>query len=433
MSRVALIFQRFDHAGPLLGVLTARVEKLGIETLGAVLARASHDVSVIDNELEQTPSRELAARLNDESFDIIGFSFNSGNFESTLELAGMIASGPLVVLGGVAASLHPLETLEQCGRADMVVMGEGETPLAQLAAGRRDVPGTVTRQGPNPAPVPAVDLDGLPPLEHRLLRRYDQPTINTSRGCRFACEYCAESRFLREARLRWHARSAELVLDELRGLVARGANHVWIVDGDFFGPKPARAVAIAEGILQEKLPVQFEIDARATDVEEPLFRLLRDAGLRRVFIGVESLSPSFLRRMKKGVQPAQVHQALETLKQLGVGYTLGMIPFTEEATLEELAEDVRFMEDQGFENIGSDLFQGLKNYSALRPAIPAHFQDERVGRVFAEFRSFGQRLGWCFGARVRSCTGIAERQQIVREINTAVGEELMRLVSAAME
>jgi len=431
MSRVALIFQRFDRAGALLAALTTRVEKLGIETLGAVLARSGHEVTLIDNELEGRPTAELAAQLNSGSLDVVGFSFNSGNLDSTLELANRIAPGPLVVFGGVAASLHPLETLEQCARADVVVTGEGEAPLAQLAAGERDVPGTVTRRRLSPIPVPAVDLDSLPLLEHRLLPRYDQPTINTSRGCRFACEYCAESRFLREARLRWHARSPRHVLDELRRLLLRGANHVWIVDGDFLGPAPARAAAIAEGVLREGWPLRFEIDARATDVEEGLFELLRDAGLGRVFLGVESMAPSFLRRMRKGVRPEQVYKALGILEKLGVGYTLGMIPFSEEATLEELAEDVRFMGEHGFENIGSDLFQGLKNYSTLRPAIPSRFQDERVARIFQEFRAFEPRLGWCYNARMRGCTSFAERQQLIREINAAVGEELERLVSAA--
>ncbi|GEM_PF-4399158 len=432
MSRVALIFERFDPVSPVLRILTARVEKLGIETLGAVLACRGHEVTVIDNELEGMPAASLAASLNDGGFDIVGFSLNSGNVDSTLALARQIGPGPLVVFGGVAASLHPSQVFEECPRADVVVVGEGETPLSLLADGLREVPGTVTRDSQVPVPMPPVDLDSLPPLPHRRLESYQQPTISTSRGCRFACDYCAESRFLREARVRWHGCSAERVIEELRRLAQRSSGNVWIVDGDFIGPQPERAAAIAQGILREGPALRFEMDARAADVEEDLFRLLRDAGLGRVFIGVESLSTNFLRRVRKAVQPVEVYRALAILKRLGIGFTIGMIPFSEEATLEELAADVRFMEEQGFENLGSDLFSGLKHYDGLRARIPSRFVDERVARVFADFRAFEKRLAWCYGARVQSCRTAIERQQLVYEINNAVGLELKRLVEAEL-
>jgi len=436
MSRIALVFEKFDGSNPVLSILTSRVEKLGIEYLRAVLEAKGHSVWLIDNELERIPAEALAARLNAEPLDIIGLSVNAGNLDSSLALARLIAPGPFLVMGGVLPSLHGREILETLPRVDGVVLGEGEIPLQELASWADDrssalpeIPSCLTRLHPHPPLAGPYDLNALPILRHPLLDRYDQAAVSTSRGCRYACAFCAESRFLREAGAGWHGRDPGHVVEELIHIRrSSGANSVWIVDGDFIGPSPGRAASICREILRERLEIYFEIDARVDDVDRDLFSLLKKAGLRRVFLGVESLSEKFLMRMRKRTAPEDALRALGVLKTLGISYTLGLIPFSEETTYEELARDAAFLEEYGFENCGSHLFMGLKDYRAMKTEIPRNFRDERVARIFQAGREFEKRLNWCYAGHVREPLAPAERPGLVREINQAVGNELLALI-----
>ena len=132
--------------------------------------------------------------------------------------------------------------------------------------------------------------------------------------------------------------------------------------------------------------------------------------------------------MHKQTKPDDVCQALDILKQLGISYTLGMIPFAEETLFEELAQDVFFMKEQGFENIGSHLFMGMKDYSLLYPRLPLNFKDERVGAIFREGQEFEKRLNLCYAGRAHKFLTLSERQQLVYEINHFIGNELLSLV-----
>ena len=435
MSRVALVFERFGGFQPVLEVLTQRVEKLGMEYLRAVLERDGHDVLLIDNELERKDPDSLARTLNTGRFDFIGLSVNSGNLNTSDGLTAKLDSEAFVIWGGVAPSLHATEVLEHHPRVDGIVLGEGEVTLSKLVemAPYRDtspeLPGLVTRLHEKPAPSGPTDLDALPRLGRPRLAQYDVPTLSTSRGCRFACSYCAESRFLRQSGVRWHGRSADLVVGDLTDLVRNhGARSVWIVDGDFIGTDPARITDICHGILNEDLDLAFEIDARADDVEEGLFSLLRDAGLRRVFIGVETMSERLLRQMKKGIKPSRMRDAIATLQDLGINVTVGMIIFQETTRYEELLEDIAFMDELGWENVGSHLFLGMKDYTSLCTTTPSHFDDDRVERAYREARDLEKRLNWCYADRVTNLRSAAERRRLIHEISNAIGYHFTSLM-----
>jgi len=437
MSRFALVFQSFDGFHPVLSILTSRCEKLGVEYLKAVLEADGHVVDLFDNELTRIPTEDLVGLLSSRCYEVIGFSINAGNYHSSVSVIEKLPSGPLVIAGGVVPTLHDRELLLCLPRIDGVILGEGENAVLGLAhwadsdrSGKPRIDGFVTRESPEPPLPPPLDMNTLPQLRHADVHRYEQTVMNTARGCRYACSYCSESRFLRKAGAKWHARCAEHVLEEIEYLVStKGTRSLWIVDGDFIGPEPQRVSEICEAMLREGIQVSFEIDARADDIDKGLFALLYDAGLRRVFIGVESLSGRKLKRMNKGIRPRDVGEALRTLETLGIRYTLGMIPFTEDTTYEELAQDVIFMREHGFENIGSHLFMGMKDYGTLEPKTPQCFDDGRVAAIFSEGRELETRLNWSYAARIRKVSSVQERARLVYEINHQIGQGLVELVA----
>ncbi|MBM4283985.1 MAG: radical SAM protein [Deltaproteobacteria bacterium] len=106
-----------------------------------------------------------------------------------------------VILGGVYATLCPDHARRASG-ADLVISGPGEAPLLAALA---DITGV------SAAPPDPEDLDVLPYPALDLLPRLSFLPLLTSRGCPFACDYCA-SPLLQP---RYRRRSPPPVVEEL--------------------------------------------------------------------------------------------------------------------------------------------------------------------------------------------------------------------------
>jgi radical SAM superfamily enzyme YgiQ (UPF0313 family) len=100
-------------------------------------------------------------------------------------------------------------------------------------------------------------------------------------------------------------------------------------------------------MISRGLKINFSIQCRADDVEEDLFSYLKEAGLRRVFIGIESGVQEVLDRLKKGVTIAENLEALGILKRLGLNMAIGFIMFDPDTKLEDIMDNIAFLKEAG--------------------------------------------------------------------------------------
>ncbi|MCR3922246.1 MAG: radical SAM protein, partial [Firmicutes bacterium] len=105
-----------------------------------------------------------------------------------------------------------------------------------------------------------------------------------------------------------------------------------------------RAHEIATAIIEKGWQIQFSIQCRVDDVEPELFALLKKAGLRKVFLGVESGSQTVLDRFQKDVTVADNLKALEILSQLDLFVAMGFIMFDYQTSFAELTENMQFLQ-----------------------------------------------------------------------------------------
>jgi anaerobic magnesium-protoporphyrin IX monomethyl ester cyclase len=209
--------------------------------------------------------------------------------------------GGLMVAIGPHGSTTPRATLAKLG-ADVVVIGESEEILVMLAAsGREDwqrIPSIAYRRdgafriqgGPY-----AGDLAKLPALiwpqayvarhthhHHRFDpgRKGIGAEMETSRGCPYACSFCAKENF----RDKYRRRPLPVILEELDGLIAQGVEYVYFID-EIFLPNRALLEALADRDI--RFGVQTRIDLWKPDMLE----LLGRAGCVSIEAGVESLTP----------------------------------------------------------------------------------------------------------------------------------------------
>ena len=185
------------------GKVIASLPSLGLLTV-AGLTPPHHEISYIETEefgKFQHPTRQ---------FDLVGISSMTAQIEEAYKLADFFRQGGIkVVMGGLHVSQLPEEALQH---ADAVVVNgaEGVWPkvvedaergqLQRIYHGAQDNVFTSAHYVK-----PRFDL-----LRNR---RYNRVTIQTSRGCPRACEFCGAS--LRITR-RFNQKPVDLVLQEIR-------------------------------------------------------------------------------------------------------------------------------------------------------------------------------------------------------------------------
>ena len=203
--------------------------------------------------------------------------------------------GRLVAIGPHGSST-PAATLRKLG-VDTVVRGECEEVVAALANGGRDVAGTASlrdgRVALHGGPQAARFVD-LPALEwpDAWVRRHSHhhhrfdaapvgpgAEVEASRGCPYACSFCAKIDF----RDGYRRRELAPLLAEIDRLAAQGVRYLYFIDEIFLPQRPLLEALVARG-------VQFGVQTRIDLWKPDMLELLGRAGCVSIEAGVESLT-----------------------------------------------------------------------------------------------------------------------------------------------
>ena len=293
---------------------------------------------------------EVAAREP----SVVGFTSMFHQTAASLALAERVKARlpeTFVVFGGASCrgETGP-ELLRRFPFVDGVATGEGEAVLPELvrlrARGLRPdgVRGLLTaehREGgersigevderaaaEHAGGRPLVDLDSLPlPDYDDYFARLAGSELNgtftprlpfeTSRGCwwgeRRRCVFCGQA----SGSLTYRRKSGERSLTELEGLARRHPDSPVIVTDEIVSPRAFRdffpqVPARVPGLLVLYLEVR-------PGLSKDQLRLLAQAGVRRLEAGVENLSTSVLKLMRKGTTGLQGVELLKWARELGI-------------------------------------------------------------------------------------------------------------------
>ncbi|MEN8198517.1 MAG: RiPP maturation radical SAM C-methyltransferase [Thermodesulfobacteriota bacterium] len=278
------------------------------------------DFSKCSGQLEQALEEWLDS-IDFSSFDLIGFSICFNQLLSSLTAAARIKKHypqlPIVIGGSGCVGTIGSSLLRAFPQLDYVISGEGELALQQLchslAAGKRKKTGTlppqvISRETGREIPPPCTsikDLNTLPPPDYSPYFTEMQNTfpgqnfipvlpLEFSRGCWWnKCTFC-------NLNLQWHGyrwKRAETMLRELHHLSSRYQCLDFCFTDNALPPREADT--FFKELEEEKKDYDFFAEVRVmSDPERP--RLYRRAGLSSIQVGIEALSASLLRKMKKG-------------------------------------------------------------------------------------------------------------------------------------
>ncbi len=280
-----------------------------------------HRVAVADLVLVQDRVRDVVARLvREQEPDVVGLSvmtFQRRTAHRLIELVRALRPGVRIVVGGYDPSLAPDAYADPgSGAADFIVRGEGELTFRELCqavesgGGFERIAGLSFRRGDhfthNPDR-PVTGLEGgeirLPNRDARVLRGYTMvgrqvDVVETSRGCTFDCSFCS----IIEMRGRnFHTFSFDRVLADIRDARAHGARSVFLVD-DNITLNVRRFEALCGAIVDAGLnDVDYLVQGMTSaiaDHGETLAPLMRRAGFRYVFLGIENVLDEDLRFLR---------------------------------------------------------------------------------------------------------------------------------------
>jgi len=361
-------------------------ESLGSETLaGHLIGEKGNLVKVDHVDLQLNPNiSDLAGQIQREKPHLVGVSVKIGAINQTQKLIEKInqlslpeAEKPLIVMGGVVPTFAPLRLLKIFPTAIMV-KGEGEnsiTALVETIQGKRplnQVPGIIYKDKSKILSIPGLRFDlSKRHLPARITTKRIKDELGgiiwaeASRGCNGNCVFCSV-REIHNGDFN-DSISPKSIVDDLEKLSNMGITLIGFSDDDFSGD-PERTLVIANEIINRKLNIQFSVSTRADHIwaeripkslangkslVEYNLRLryiiekLYKAGLIRVFIGLESGSPTQLHRYGKQISVDGNYKALEVLKEVGVDVVAGFIPIDHLMTLQELRENLLFLRKTG--------------------------------------------------------------------------------------
>ena len=193
------------------------------------------------------------------------------------------------------------------------------------------------------------------PLPHRFVRDImsidavlskSPLMIVSSKGCFDRCAFCTITRFYSNT---WRGRSPKHVVDELEFIVRRydrRSIHFW--DDTFIGPGSRgrnRAIEFAAEVRRRNLDITFHVTTRPSDLREDVIAALAAAGMRSIFIGVESADQAVLDYFGKHAKVDHATAAIELLWKHGVHRILaGFILFHPRMTFESLRRDLDYLD-----------------------------------------------------------------------------------------
>jgi len=303
----------FRHALPFEGKRCA-FPPLGLLTVSALLP-PDWERRLIDLNVESLKTTDL------EWADMIFATAMLVQKDSLKQVVKRCKSlGKRVVLGGP----YVTTTIEDLPDADHIFVGEAETTLPQFI---KDLAGGVAKSRYQALERPPLAVTPVADFHLANLKRYSAMSVQYSRGCPFSCEFCdiieIYGRVPRTKSIQQMLAEFEALLD----LNWRGT--VFIVDDNFIGNKKNVRLllpALADWQKRNGYPFSLltESSVNLAD-DEPLLEDMREAGFRRVFLGIETPVEESLKEAQKSQNRGNLLESVKKIQSYGMEVMAGFI------------------------------------------------------------------------------------------------------------
>ncbi len=329
MHRVAFINPDVPHPN---FVTYALFPEYGTHLLATTVRDAGYDVRLFVERIAPIDWHWLLAA------DAVCIHTFSCTIPKLANLAKRIrAKRPLlpIIAGGTHASIMPEDTLQYC---DVVVRKEGDTTLLDLLSHLfndtplSDVKGIAYRNAnqicitPDRPFVPAQDT--IPDLDlihgyarWTLMRRFWNhkaylQLLQTSRGCPYKCSFCVAPRELGN---QYRVRDIDRVIDDIHYQLQSGKTRRFFIVDNHFTVNATHTKTLLRRIIEARIGWSATCFTRIeVSEDDELLELLLRAGVRLLYIGLESFDDDVLRVLNKQQTGIAARKAVRRIRAAGL-------------------------------------------------------------------------------------------------------------------
>jgi radical SAM superfamily enzyme YgiQ (UPF0313 family) len=347
-GRVESYFTALESKGPKLGD-TRTEPNNGLLIIGACLKARGHEVAYLDLSaldylhylekgrfltFEEMAGRTAAAA---EKHDMLFFSAIIVGIDDCLKLMDALKKEypeKTFFLGGTFPSLKPEYCLEHCSSIDVLVVGEGEEiscravqAFAEKSFGllHREQ-GIFFKERPDSSyhASPGYNLADLHALGTLATPDWDllDPALtphvyrtSSARGCGFRCSFCVPSHLSGHS-VRTYDK--EVFIDSVKRIVNRHKAGNYVMGDLTFLYDQAHGREILKGLIEAGITTPFWCQTHLSRVTPENLELLREAGCCQLAVGVESINPSILANINKGVNEREIVKKIMLIKEHGI-------------------------------------------------------------------------------------------------------------------
>jgi len=179
-------------------------------------------------------------------------------------------------------------------------------------------------------------------------------SILTSRGCPYACGFCASNKFWKR-KVRYN--SVEYVIGEINQIINDYGIRQLRFQDDTFSLNKVRLFKLCDEM--EKLNIYFRCSLRVNTVDREILGALYRAGCREVGYGIESMDQRVLNLLCKGTTVEQNYEAIKMTKEFDILARIFIMTGTPGETKETVDKNIEFFEKAAPDIITLNLFAPL--------------------------------------------------------------------------
>ena len=308
------------------------------------------DVNKFDTFIDNAEKEILA-----HSPKIVSFYTSCDIYHVCLKIAERIkkvSPETYVVFGGPQSDACAKETILAFDYVDYVCCGEGENTIVpffkSLLSGNPDlsIDGLVYRKDGevviNPRPALITNFDEIPFADFSLWTDVERDKkyitslpIDVGRGCPFNCIFCSTKSFWER---KYRLKSAKRIVDEIK-LIHKTFNITrFKFMHDMFTMDKKAVNDLCAEIKKLDFKINWSCSARGDCLSKELIDVMVDAGLDRIFIGVESGSPRMQKVINKNLKLDKVYDIIDYIAKKEILISASYIYGFPGETLEDVSQ-----------------------------------------------------------------------------------------------
>ncbi|MBD3196162.1 MAG: radical SAM protein [Candidatus Lokiarchaeota archaeon] len=323
-------------------------QPLNLITLAAMVPE--HEAKIIDYKVDKFDRKDLIRELNHH--DLVAITSMTPQIYSAFEIAKIAKEhGCPTIFGGYHPTLAP-DYVTKNPYVDYVIRGEGEHTFKELVdfldnnkhnISIRDIDGLSykDKEGKivhNKARKLEKNLDNFPLPRRELIddSKYlylgvRVSSLESSRGCPYSCKFCCIQKMWRDPNqhLSYRSKSIKRIMQEIYDVDFKKNDFIFFCE-DNFTINIKRTKKILDTIIKSGInsEIYFSCQSRVdTLYRNPwLVELMYKAGMRQVFLGIESVHQKSLNAMnKRSTTPQMTREVVEMLQSYGISIFGGVI------------------------------------------------------------------------------------------------------------